>query len=295
MRDIGKHFLNKGFLVRSILLPGHGTIPADLLTTSLKEWIKATLYGVNSFRNEVDELYLAGFSTGASLALNYVLDNPPAKPNIAGMIMLSPAFALNTKSSISVRLYRMFRWLFKEHKWVVRSDSPDYCKYISYPVNSAYLIQRLILENKLLLQERIPTIPTFIAMSHDDETVRVQPALDYFKKTKNPLNRFLLYSNSRLKNKDGRISVKKSEKLDEGILDFSHVSVLTSPDNKHYGRNGDHKEPLHEPKGSSERDKIYLGANTPENEELYRFRRLTYNPYFDELIQTIDAFIESTT
>ena len=42
MRDVGQHYAEQGYLVRCILLPGHGTIPADLLTTSPTEWLKAT-------------------------------------------------------------------------------------------------------------------------------------------------------------------------------------------------------------------------------------------------------------
>src|SRR4051794_18908145 len=38
MRDIARHFLSRGFLVRTILLPGHGTVPGDLLNIERSEW-----------------------------------------------------------------------------------------------------------------------------------------------------------------------------------------------------------------------------------------------------------------
>src|SRR5688572_13718977 len=40
MKDVGHHLLSKNFLVRSVLLPGHGTVPGDLLNVDYREWIK---------------------------------------------------------------------------------------------------------------------------------------------------------------------------------------------------------------------------------------------------------------
>ena len=295
MRDTGEHYAAQGYLVRSILLPGHGTIPADLLTTSPTDWLKATAYGVKSFRGEVSQIYITGFSTGAILALNYALQNEGAKPTIDGLIMLSPVFAINTAKTIFVRAYRMFRWLFKEHKWIFRNECPDYAKYTSFPVNSGYLVQRLIIETKLLLQQHPCTLPTFIAMSRDDETVRASAALDFFNKAKNHHNKFLLYSNDVENFAQHNIRVKKSAKPDEHILNMSHVGVLVSPNNSHYGRNGDHQEPLHEPKNNLDDKVIHRGALTPDNENNYRIRRLTYNPFFNELMSEIDEFIVITS
>jgi esterase/lipase len=295
MRDIGEYYAEKGFLVRCILLPGHGTIPADLLTTSPTEWLKATEYGIKSFRNEVDEIYLAGFSTGAILALNYAIQSENSEPCIDGLIMLSPVFAINTAKTIFVRVYRMFRWLFKEHKWIFRHECPDYAKYTSFPVNSGYLVQRLIVETKLLLQKYPCTLPVFIAMSRDDETVRASAALDFFAKVANKKNQFILYSNNVEDRIASNITVLKSAKPDENILNFSHVSLPVSPNNSHYGRTGDHQEPLHEPKNSPEDTLIHRGALTPENENNYRIRRLTYNPFFEDLMAEIDQFITATS
>ena len=264
MRDVGKHLLQQGYLVRSILLPGHATMPADLLATSVKEWLKAVTYGIKSFPKDIEALYLVGFSTGATLSLNYILK--PYRENIAGLIMFNPVFALNTKKTIQVRLYRMFRWLFRQHKWILRNECPDYTKYTSFPVNSAYLVQRLVFETKQLLKKKNCELPLFIAMSSDDETVRTDMALNFFQQTSNPDNRFFLYSNQHKHYMDKRIHLLSSSKTDENILDFSHVATMVSPKNHHYGRHGDHQEPLHEPKHKNTHQAIYLGATSKENE-----------------------------
>lgn len=294
MRDIGEHLAAQGLLVRSILLPGHGSIPADLLTTSTREWHKAIDYGINSFNNEVEEIYLVGFSTGAALALNDVLEQQRQRPKIAGLIMLCPAMAINTKKSVFLRLYRMFRWLFKEQRWVHRATNPDYTKYTSFPVNSGYLVQRVIFENTLALKQKSCDVPIFIAVSEDDETVKADVTLDFFRSTKNSLNRCVVYSNTISQFADTRIKCVTSAKADENILNMSHIGVPIAPENKHYGRHGDFQELLMEPERTPLDKTEYLGAATPENEKIYRLRRLTYNPFFQDLCTDIDAFIAST-
>jgi pimeloyl-ACP methyl ester carboxylesterase len=69
MQDLGKFFRNRCFLVRSILLPGHGTRPGDLLDIKYQDWVKSVDYGVHSFAGLVDEMFLAGYSLGGTLAV----------------------------------------------------------------------------------------------------------------------------------------------------------------------------------------------------------------------------------
>jgi len=58
-------------VVRSVLLPGHGTVPGDLLEVDRRQWLEAMEYGVDSFRGGVDALYLVGYSSGAALSVHY--------------------------------------------------------------------------------------------------------------------------------------------------------------------------------------------------------------------------------
>jgi hypothetical protein len=67
LQPIARILRERGFLVRSILLPGHGTVPGDLLSVSYQEWIRATEYGVDQMKQQVEKLYLGGFSTGGAL------------------------------------------------------------------------------------------------------------------------------------------------------------------------------------------------------------------------------------
>src|SRR5262249_43499519 len=63
LRDIGLQLQKQGVLCRSILLPGHGTKPSDLLHISYEDWIESVRFGVESLKSEVDQIFLIGYST----------------------------------------------------------------------------------------------------------------------------------------------------------------------------------------------------------------------------------------
>src|SRR5262249_26865700 len=69
VRDIAESLRRQCLLVRAILLPGHGTVPGDLLEVRYEDWVEAARYGLESFRGQVTDLYLGGFSTGGTLAI----------------------------------------------------------------------------------------------------------------------------------------------------------------------------------------------------------------------------------
>ena len=70
MRDIARAFVKGCYLVRAILLPGHGTVPGDLLEVDYLQWVEATSSAVASFEGEAERLVLIGFGLGATLALH---------------------------------------------------------------------------------------------------------------------------------------------------------------------------------------------------------------------------------
>ena len=62
MRDVAQVLQSypSCLLIRAIVLPGHGTVPGDLLETRYQDWLKTLEYGINSFKGTVQELYQIG-------------------------------------------------------------------------------------------------------------------------------------------------------------------------------------------------------------------------------------------
>lgn len=86
--DIAPELAKRGFLVRTILLPGHGTRPEDMMHVTVEDWRRVVERQAETMRREVGQLYLGGFSTGANLALEYAYQND----DVAGLVLISPGF-----------------------------------------------------------------------------------------------------------------------------------------------------------------------------------------------------------
>ena len=117
MRALGRFFQQHCFHVRAILLPGHGTRPGDLLEVTWQEWEKAVAFGVESLAREVDQIYLAGFSTGGALSLHRALNDR----RIKGLFLFSPAVEISSFAVVA-NWHKIYSWALPSAKWVALQD-----------------------------------------------------------------------------------------------------------------------------------------------------------------------------
>lgn len=322
MKDLEKFFNERCFYTRSILLPGHGTRPGDMLHISYKEWIKAVDFAVDRFKAEVAELYIAGFSTGGALAVRKAIKDPDT---IKGLFLFAPA--LKVKSSFAGLLHGLGK------KWVPwqRFDDDDFVKYESITLQSVIEVGRLAdkVRAELESQKEGLSVPAMIVLSAGDYTVAAKETIRLFdegrfgKKSRilvfNRGDRpdFLpqacynpdiaadsacpkIYYNSRLKYAIGDENYQ--------ISDFSHMSLTLSPDDGHYGLAGDYPYCLqYFLKGQQNSRKlceegrpkdICMGERSALGSQKYKecgegrvVRRLTANPLFKEMAGQLSLFI----
>jgi len=294
MKAVSRHFQARGFLVRSILLPGHGTVPGDLLHVTYKEWIQATEYGVHQMNSRVENLYLGGFSTGGALCVHEALKNPKIK----GLILFSPALGIKSPWAFMADFLKVFiNWLGGER------DDRDYAKYESFAVNGGAQLYHLIRENDAAFASgKRLSLPVFSVMSAEDISVDTEKALRTLSAAvSSDASRFLVYRRSEEKKHEGedkRIVYKNSMYPKEHIAGFSHVSLLIPPEDPHYGKNGAYKSCLHYQGDRAKRmaceydPDVWMGEITRENLKQYTLRRLTYNPRFHDMMSDMDHFLE---
>lgn len=297
MRDLAAHFQSRCFLVRGLLLPGHGTVPGDLLSVTFEEWIKATQFGIRGLAGRVKRLYVGGFSTGGTLAVREGLRDE----RIDGILLFSPAIEIQTKVGFMANWHKPVSWANKELKWIDLADDVDYAKYESFPMNAADQIHLLTKQLPWLrAQGRQLKMPVFMAASMDDATVDSQAALEFVLDQPHPKNRIVIYTNRNFpRDSDSRVTLVTGEIPAMNVREFSHLSLTLSPANPHYGVNGDYNNCLHylqdQPKFmlcKSDRTLPY-GEITDDNMRSGLFRRLTFNPYFDDLTSHIDRFFKA--
>lgn len=99
VRPVGEALARAGFRVLAPLLPGHGTKPEDLYTTTRFDLLRAAEGALSSLSGR---LYVCGLSMGSLLALH--LAARPL-PEIAGLALLAPAIEFNGASWLFVNLF----------------------------------------------------------------------------------------------------------------------------------------------------------------------------------------------
>jgi esterase/lipase len=294
MRDIGLQLQAQGILTRAILLPGHGTVPGDLLHVDYHQWLQAVRYGIATFSKEVKTLFLIGFSTGASLALYHTLQNTHG---IAGVILLSPALKINSVFASLANMHQAFSRVWPRAAWFHqdKNEMLDYAKYYSIPFNAVYQVYKL---TQAIKKEKPATLPLLFALSQNDNTVCSNASLDYFHHQLHAKNHLLLYSNDATFATDPRITQRHTSYPLLRIRDFSHLSLPISPRNPHYGEEGDYRFASH----IKTDDQTIYGEFSPSqiyfNEWLFKlklsshhYQRLTFNPDFDFLMRRMKQFI----
>jgi len=294
LKPIARHLQKRGFLVRSILLPGHGTVPGDLLNIRYGEWIRATEYGIHQLKRQAEQLYLGGFSTGGALSIHEAMNNKEIK----GLILFAPAVGIKSRWAFMADFIKIFqRWLGGEE------DDRDYAKYETFAVNGGAQIYHLTrrIDAAFASGQRL-SMPVFTVLSEDDISIDTNKMLAVFNAyVTSPKSLLVLYGSEGRKERkaiDGRILFQNSFLPDEHILDYAHISLVMPPDDPHYGKNGGYRYCLHYRNDPEKRmaclhdPQIRQGELTEENMKKYTLRRLTYNPGFDAMIGFLDRFLD---
>jgi esterase/lipase len=174
MRDLGAALADKCLIVRSILLPGHGTIPGDLLQINYQDWIEAFSAAVETFPPTVEQVIPIGYSTGASLALHY-LQNVQVNHKVCGIVLLAPAIQAVDHNVRFSGLHRLYSWMIPIGAWSSLHEDKDLYKYESFPKNAAY--QFHLLSQRVRQSNAVIRVPILLIGSAEDGTVEMETAV----------------------------------------------------------------------------------------------------------------------
>ncbi|OGT34942.1 MAG: hypothetical protein A3F11_06220 [Gammaproteobacteria bacterium RIFCSPHIGHO2_12_FULL_37_14] len=294
LKDVGECLQSNGMLCRSVLLPGHGTTPSDLLKVSYHDWIETLHYGIESLRQQVEKVFLVGYSTGATLSIYQALQD---EQTIAGIILLAPALKIKAPIDLLLNWRQLIKWISNKRQWICYEDEIDYARYRSIAFNPVIQLSMLTRVIKEMMRQHTVNCPVFIAASREDETISSQKAIDFFSRLPNQNNKLLLYTSSDHRYPDQRILTRRIQNQKNHINHFSHVSIPFAPNNSHYGEYGDyfHTSRLHSNQyvfGAYNRLEIQFFDILYDLGIVRKKRReLTYNPDFDFMVEKISDFI----
>ena len=300
MRDLGEALTKKCLLIQSINLDGHGTIPADLLHTDYMQWVTNFVAGVDSFPPFIKEIIPLGYSTGATLALFHA-QRAQSSSRVKGLILLAPGVQAVDHELKWASLHRSYSWLISKGAWSSLHSDNDLYKYESLPKNAAYqfhLLSKSVRENQAVLK-----MPIMMIGSADDGTVEINTAAQFIcDRGESKSNTIIIYrakkeSEAEYSSHCNVISFRDSLKFN--VYDFSHLTLPVKPSNAYYGEKQNYINCLHY-QGEDDKyrkcidDDFVFGESSPTNLKLHIIRRLTFNPDFDQTVEDILNFTQST-
>ena len=175
MRPLGEALAAAGYLVRCVLLPGHGTTVADLAARRYEEWLAAVREGYGQLAETGLPVFGVGMSTGALLLLALAEGE-----KFAGLALLSPFLRLRHRLAPLVGLLRHV----KRHQ---RRRLPEHLApyyYDQRPLNGIHQIRRLIRRIEPTL-ERV-TAPVLVLTALGDRTVDAASAHRLYERLGSP-------------------------------------------------------------------------------------------------------------
>ena len=105
LRSLGMTLNNRGYHVIGLRLPGHGTAPSGLKRVNWQDMAAATKLAMEHLTSSLESrpIHIIGYSTGASLALDFTLnaldDENVATP--ASLVLISPAIRIHSTAALA--------------------------------------------------------------------------------------------------------------------------------------------------------------------------------------------------
>ena len=299
MRHLAKFFQENGFRVMVVLLPGHGTKPGDLLYVRWQEWYKAVEFGVNRLAEEVDEVYLGGYSAGGALSVYLSL----VDSRVRGLFLFAPALKVSAKAAFA-NLHKAYSWFLPSAKWLSINPDNDIYKYESFPKNAAAQMHALTRAMKNRLKKHKMQIPIFAVVSQDDATVDTSATIELMSRAAHPANKLVYYYSDPEKVpselEQDKIECVNSVLAEQNIISSAHTAIVVPREDEYYGEAAKYSNCLHYyPDDMSKyqvcREQLEAtvqGEITEKNLKRETLRRLMYNPHFEALKIEMKNFID---
>ena len=293
MRDLASSFSRLCFESRVLLLPGHGTRPADLMVVDQRDWLAHVEAAVAQANRENDKVVLAGFSLGAALALAVAAESPD---KVDAVIGLSPAYRLRSNT-----LARQARWVAALPLWLDLGSREDFARYSGMPTKAiASTMAVLSLMDGRVRRAGAVKTPWLVVQSEDDEVVDAAGNREFFAESaRDPRSVFVNYfSQPPAEAFSSRVIWLPAAHDALRVVGLSHLALHISPDNPHYGITGTYRNCGSTPfrkeqeiRACKEAPRVWYGVGGQSPPPGEAGARATFNPHYEDLERRIGEFL----
>lgn len=291
--DIAASLARDGILVRTVLLPGCGTQPADMMASTSDDWRRVVREQGDILAKEVDEMWLGGYSTGGNLVLDYAASNPD---KTKGLILFSPAVEVRPPMAWAASFVSKFKdWLVTPESRPKGGRNPF--QYFVVPMKgfAAFHDTMVRADDVLEGMERKPFAgPAAVMLAEHDGLVETEDLLSRFDRAfSNPRVRILWYGEEKfVKGLSDRVRVFPESVPEKRIASFAHMSMTYRPDNPQYGEkglerlcwNGQSKAASKACEAGAE---VWFSGERHQPDTKHNYARLTFNPWYDDQLAII--------
>lgn len=306
MRDLAVALSTRCYLTRTLLLPGHGTVPGDLITVKHDDWLESVNDAVEQAANENDNVIVIGFSLGAVLGLSLALE---PLSHIDALVSISPAFHLSS--------WRLARWaplLHRLRPWVDRELPDDRYRYEAMPSLGVAETVRAIrdMHHSVSKASEGVTTPWMLVQSMDDAVIVPTKNMIFFAhNAADSRSRALLFqsknSSSETPSSSDDLQIEILPGFDNAtnVVGLTHVAVHISPNNSHYGIDGEYRncggtggrgpEAVSRCESVATGDFDYVTWREPDKPDGRPSARSAFNPQFDNMVGAMADFLGEVT
>lgn len=285
MRDLAQSLATHHVASRTILMPGHGTSPADLIDIDNNQLYTAMLNRTKEFiRNTSDNRFLIGHSAGALLLS---LSAQQLQEDIDGLILYAPAFYFYEEAQSHVKMGNtLLTYLPGKHHGEL--NPIFYHTQAIAPINHLFeYIERFKKGPKI-------DIPTLLYISDQDEVTDYRGVIKFAKSKFTNLT-LAIYTTDVAKQKKkfgSRHKYLYSASPEHKVISMSHFGYFIKWGNPLFSNNG----PLacYDPRNFEcsdvPSDRVMGGmAHIPKH---VKISKLTSNPHFSRDMQPLFNFID---
>ena len=180
---------NKNWLIRSILLPGHGIAGEEgykaLDHVSYNDWKNYCVTALVKFSEDCScPIILVGLSMGALLAIRLILTESNIKESIKAGVLLSPALYIQGKFFPLVKILKFFiKYQKKGFSSETFFETYNLFSYKTRSLHGVDEFRKLMIETTPLLNR--VTIPLLTFLSENDDLVDIPKTIKLLKTIKN--------------------------------------------------------------------------------------------------------------
>ena len=293
MKPMGEYFQSRCFHVMGVLMHGHGSRVGDMLVSKWQDWHRDLQFAVRTLSEKADRITLSGHSVGATLAVLEAAQNS----DIDSLVLFGPAMAVDGAGKYARTVSQLGR-MMPTAAWFELEPEDAVYRYESFPYFAAAETWDLVEATQEAILKEPLSIPVFTVASAQDTTVIAQATLDFMQGLENMNSHMVLYAQYDLPSYN-RTSIIISNLPEQGIVSLGHLGLMTPPSHPHYGRNGAYRycgQYYGEENDFFARcksgDADFLGEATEENKARGVIERIAFNPFYDELLEELDLFIQ---